>query len=100
MNLNQLSDQMQLLIDTKEWNKPGGSRPQTAKNIAISIMLEAAEILEHFQWNEHPSSTQDLALELADVQLYLLQLARICKIDLEQACIQKLEINHNRTWKN
>ena len=39
-----------------------------------------------------------LAEGLADVSLYLLQLASICEIDLEKAILEKLESNYNRTW--
>jgi NTP pyrophosphatase (non-canonical NTP hydrolase) len=40
----------------------------------------------------------ELARELADVMLYLLQLASVTGIDLEQAVLKKLEINQSRTW--
>ncbi|NOY98082.1 MAG: nucleotide pyrophosphohydrolase, partial [Chloroflexi bacterium] len=73
-------------------------RPQTARNLAISLDLEAAEVLEHFQWDE--SFDRDkLAGELADVALYLLQLASIADIDLEEAILKKLETNASRTWE-
>ena len=39
-----------------------------------------------------------LASELADVALYLLQLASICQIDLEQAILAKLSLNETREW--
>jgi len=40
-----------------------------------------------------------LASELADVSLYLLQLAMVSGIDLEQAVLDKLEVNHKRKWE-
>ncbi len=99
MSLKDLTDKMQKLIDVKGWGNPESSRPQTPKNIAISLMLEAAELLEHFQWTETPESKQELAHELADVQLYLLQLAALCDIDIGKACEEKLAINYRREWR-
>jgi NTP pyrophosphatase (non-canonical NTP hydrolase) len=64
----------------------------------ISLALEAAEILEHFQFRESAKDQQELAGELADVALYLLQLASVTRIDLEQAILDKIEINKTREW--
>ena len=60
--------------------------------------LETAEILEHFQWREEIIDKEELASELADVGLYLLELASVAEIDLEQAILKKLEINKTREW--
>ena len=73
-------------------------RPQTPKNLAISLSIEAAEVLELFQWSEKQRHPDELASELADVMLYLLQLARLTGIDLETAVIDKLKINYRREW--
>jgi NTP pyrophosphatase (non-canonical NTP hydrolase) len=73
-------------------------RPQTPRNIAISLCIEAAEILEHYQWNAESADRDALAGELADVALYLLQLASVTGIDLERAILDKLKINYERTW--
>ncbi|MCZ2288172.1 MAG: hypothetical protein LC138_05010, partial [Anaerolineales bacterium] len=63
-----------------------------------SLALEAAEIMEHFQWREDAKDKDELASELADVTLYLLQLASVTGIDLEQAVLKKLEVNQSREW--
>jgi len=89
---------MQAFVKAKGWYEPASLRQQTPRNIAISLCLEAAEVLEHFQWDEAPSDRQDLAGELADVTLYLLQLASLTGIDLEQAVLAKLDLNFQRTW--
>ena len=73
-------------------------RPQTPRNLAISLALEAAEILEHFQWRDEIKNKDELASELADVSLYLLQLAYVTEIDLERAILNKLEKNKKREW--
>ena len=70
------------------------------KNLAISLSVEAAEVLEHFQWRTEEDSTRlspaELARvgeELADVLLYLVRLADRLTIDLPAAARAKLEIN-------
>ena len=73
-------------------------RPQTPRNLAISLSLEASEVLEHFQWDDEISDRDELQSELADVTLYLLQLARVSSIDLEQAVLEKLKVNYSRQW--
>ena len=56
------------------------------------------EVLEHFQWREEARDQAALAGELADVALYLLQLASVSGIDLEQAVLAKLAENGRREW--
>ena len=67
--------------------------------MAISLSLEAAEVLEFFQWSEDSFDRDALAGELADVCLYLLQLASVAEIDLEKAVLDKLETNYGRRWQ-
>ena len=98
MDLHQLSEEMHRFVTAKGWYEADSARPQTPRNIATSLALEAAEALEHFQWGETPTDRLELAAELADVMLYLLQLASICQIDLEQAVLDKLKLNYTRTW--
>jgi 8-oxo-dGTP diphosphatase len=98
MDIQQLTEKMHDFVRSKGWYEANSKRPQTPRNLSISLALEAAEILEHFQWNEE-FDQDELAGELADVALYLLQLASIAKIDLEEAILKKLEINARREWK-
>ena len=98
MDIQELTDRMHELVRSKGWYHEDSKRPQTPRNLAISLSVEAAEILEHFQFREHARDTEELAGELADVALYLLQLASIEEIDLEKAILDKLEINKNREW--
>jgi len=97
MNIQQLTEKMHAFVRSKGWYETSSKRPQTPRNLSISLALEAAEILEHFQWNED-FNKDELAEELADVALYLLQLASISEIDLEQAIMKKLEVNARREW--
>jgi len=98
MDIKQLTDEMDLFVRSKGWYEEKSKRPQTPRNLAISLTLEAAEILEHFQFREEPKDIKELADELADVALYLLQLASVTRIDLEKAILDKLEVNKTRKW--
>ena len=98
MEIHQLTEKMHAFVRSKGWYEADTKRPQTPRNLAISLSLEAAEILEHFQWREESKDREELASELADVTLYLLQLASVSGIDLEQAVLKKLKINATREW--
>jgi NTP pyrophosphatase (non-canonical NTP hydrolase) len=98
MDLKDLTRAMNRFVAAKGWYDPTSPRPQTPRSIAISLSLEAAEVLEHFQWSETSRNAENLPGELADVALYLLQLSSILEIDLERAILDKLEINYGRTW--
>ena len=97
MDIKELTERMHNFVRSKGWYEKDSKRPQTPRNLSISLALEAAEILDHFQWNED-FVREDLAEELADVALYLLQLASIAEIDLEKAILDKLEVNASREW--
>ena len=99
MDIRELTERMHEFVRSKGWYADGSARPQTARNLAISLSLEANEVLEHFQWREEHADRQELAGELADVALYLLQLASIAGIDLEQAVLDKLAHNASRQWE-
>jgi NTP pyrophosphatase (non-canonical NTP hydrolase) len=98
MDITQLTKEMHDFVKEMGWYDPGSPKPQVARNLAISLLLEAAEVLELFQWSDTPTDQDTLANELADVALYLLQLASVSKIDLENAILQKLEKNYDRDW--
>jgi NTP pyrophosphatase (non-canonical NTP hydrolase) len=98
MDLQELTKAMHEFVRTQGWYEPDSPRPQTLRNLAISLNLEASEVLEYFQWNEDLTDSPALAQELADVALYLLQIASIAGIDLEKAILDKLEQNYGRTW--
>ena len=97
MTIEELTDEMNRFVEAMGWYREDSLSPQTPRNIAISLSLEAAEVLEHFQWDESAES-EALAGELADVALYLLQLAYLQRIDLEQAILGKLKMNYRREW--
>lgn len=70
------------------------------KNLAGALSVEAGEVLEHFQWLTEAQSRklsakkrEQIALELADVLLYLLRLSDQLDIDLLAAATRKIKIN-------
>lgn len=74
-------------IRARGWDKTNDSR-----GIAVSMSLEANELLEYFQWSDETfGSREDLASELADVFIYAIQFADRYDIDIPQAIMQKLE---------
>ncbi|MBW7959238.1 MAG: nucleotide pyrophosphohydrolase [Anaerolineae bacterium] len=98
MELKELEARMHAFVTAKGWYENDSPKSQTPRNLAISLALESAEVLEHFQWRDDARDRDALASELADVALYLIQLASVSDIDLEQAILDKLEQNHHREW--
>jgi NTP pyrophosphatase (non-canonical NTP hydrolase) len=100
MDLKELEARMHAFVASKGWYAPDSPKEQSQRNLAISLVLEASEVLEHFQWRDESRDREALAAELADVALYLLQLASISGIDLEQAILDKLAENRGREWSD
>ena len=100
MDIRELTQAMHDFVRSQGWYEADSPRPQTLRNLAISLNLEAGEVLEHFQWEERLDDRQGLEEELADVALYLLQIASIAGIDLEAAILGKLEKNYQRRWED
>jgi len=98
MNLEELTQKMHALVESKGWYASDSVKQQTPRNLAISLVLEAAEVLELFQWQANCQDQKALAGELADTMLYLLQLASVSGIDLEQSVLDKIAQNQTRLW--
>jgi NTP pyrophosphatase (non-canonical NTP hydrolase) len=98
MDISELTESMHTFVRSMGWYEPDSPRPQTLRNLAVSLNLEAGEVLEHFQWGDTLKDPGPFSDELADVMLYLLQLASLAGIDLEKAVLAKLEKNYHRTW--
>lgn len=80
-------------------------RHHSPKNLAISLVIEAGELLECFQWltdeqvrelKNIPAKVDQIRDELADVLIYLVHLADVLDIDLLSAVQQKIKINELR----
>lgn len=73
------------------------------KNLASAMIVEAGELLEHFQWLTEQQSRdlddktrREVAMEMADVFIYLLRLADQLDVDLVQAANEKMALNEQR----
>lgn len=65
-------------------------------NLAKSLVIESAELLELFQWQDTPKSEERLKEELADVFLYALMLADHYEFDVEKIMLDKIKINEDK----
>jgi NTP pyrophosphatase (non-canonical NTP hydrolase) len=84
-------------------NERNWKRFHTPKNLSMALAGEAAELMEIFQWlsqaesrsvMKHPAKAKAVAHELADVFYYLLRLADVLEVNLEEAFLEKMQ--HNR----
>jgi NTP pyrophosphatase (non-canonical NTP hydrolase) len=73
---------------------------QNPKDLAISLVLEASELLENFQWKSSEQAvrekSKDIEEEMADVFMYLLLLSNELGIDLEKAVTDKIAKNADK----
>lgn len=90
--MKQLTEAILKFRDDRGWG-----RNHDARSLAISVSLEASELLEHFQWVSAEEAIekdkQAIVDEAADVFIYLLQLADVLGIDLKEAAQQKMVKN-------
>lgn len=98
MDIQELTQRMNELVAHHGWYNAASPKPQLPRNLAISLSLEVAELLEHYQWWDQARDREGLREEMADVALYLLQLASIEGIDLEEAILDKIKMNYSRVW--
>jgi len=98
MDLNNIKDSINEIAKNKKWYSEKSNKPQTPRNLAISISLEAAELLECFQWSDD-AETEQVEDELADIVIFAAQLSNVMKIDLSKVVERKLQINKQREWK-
>jgi len=81
---------LQALVRERDWG-----RFHTPENLAKSICIEAAELLECFQWDAEFNS-DDVRAELADVFTYCLLLADALGLDPETIVLEKLEVTRQK----
>jgi len=98
--IGQLRHQVAEFVDQRDWNQF-----HSPKNLAMSLAIEAAELMEHFQWLTPEQSRQvatdqrrceAVAQEMADVLCYLLALANQLDVDLATAVRQKMVVNERK----
>jgi dCTP diphosphatase len=90
-----LHDKLRQFAAERDWDQF-----HSPKNLAMALSVEAAELLEHFQWLSDaesaalvPEKRAKMREELADVLLYLIRLADKLDIDLATAAADKLNVN-------
>jgi NTP pyrophosphatase (non-canonical NTP hydrolase) len=96
--LQSLTQALRDFADARDW-----APFHSPKNLASALSVEAAELLEHFQWMTEAQSrsldavkTAEVAAEAADVLLYLLQLCDKLGIDLADAARCKMVVNGDK----
>jgi NTP pyrophosphatase (non-canonical NTP hydrolase) len=96
--LSELSDRLREFARARDWEQF-----HSPKNLAMALIAECAELVEHFQWLSEqqsfrldPEKRDAVALEMADIQIYLLRCAERLGVDLENAVLRKIEINERR----
>jgi len=94
-SLDNLAKALAQFAQAREW-QPFHS----PKNLASALVVEAGELLEHFQWLTEeqsralpPAQREAVAAEVADVLLYLVQLASALGIDPVAAAQAKMQVN-------
>ena len=94
-DIEELRNALREFAQARDWGQF-----HSPKNLAASLSIEAAEVLEHFQWLTDEQSRhldedtrQAVAMEIADVLIYLIQLADKLGIDPIQAARDKMLIN-------
>ena len=100
MTVGALREAVRKFVSARNWE--GYHNP---KNLAMSIAIEAAEIMEHFQWGtidegralmKDDEKNAEVADELADVMIYCLSFANVTGIDVSEAITKKLARNETR----
>ena len=93
--LEDLKARIRRFAEERDWD-----RFHTPKNLAMALIVEAAELVEHFQWltsEESQALTADkkaeVETELADILIYLVRIADKLGIDLHSAALGKLQRN-------
>jgi len=92
--IDQLKSLVRRFVEERSWESF-----HSPKNLAMSIAIEAAELMEHFQWTNPESPVialahdSPIAQEISDVIAYTLALANVLGIDLSRALESKMEMN-------
>jgi NTP pyrophosphatase (non-canonical NTP hydrolase) len=98
--IDELRRRMDRFVRARLWGKY-----HQPKNLAMSLAIEAAELMEHFQWLtpreakallEKPAARRNIADEMADVLAFLLSLASATGIDLSAAFERKMAANERK----
>jgi|SRR5450830_73755 len=94
-SLNELKQKLEAFVEARDW-----AQFHSPKNLAMAMIVEAAELVEHFQWNTEEEShelsaekREQVGHELADTFVYLLRISQVLDIDLIEAANKKIALN-------
>lgn len=94
-SLEELKHKLQAFVNARDW-----AQFHSPKNLAMAMIVEAAELVEHFQWDTEIEShvlsaekREQVGHELADTFVYLLRISQVLDIDLIEAANKKIELN-------
>lgn len=94
-SLKELRARVNAFVEERDW-----AQFHSPKNLSMAMIVEAGEVVEHFQWMTEQQSlslnaeTKDqVGQELSDTFVYLLRIAEVCGIDLIDAANKKIDIN-------
>jgi NTP pyrophosphatase (non-canonical NTP hydrolase) len=97
-SLEQLRKRLAAFASERDWEQF-----HSPKNLSMALIAEAAELVEHFQWLSEeqsyqlgPDKLEEVRLELADIQIFLIRIADQLGVDLVQAAQDKTDINEQR----
>ncbi|WP_241085265.1 nucleotide pyrophosphohydrolase [Candidatus Vondammii sp. HM_W22] len=97
-SLEQLNQRLLAFARSREWEQF-----HSPKNLSMALIAECAELIEHFQWLTEEQSMhlpaekkEEVALEMADILIYLIRAAERLDIDLIETANKKIEINEAR----
>ncbi|MGB5766871.1 MAG: nucleotide pyrophosphohydrolase [Arenicellales bacterium] len=95
IDVDELQQRLREFADARDWEKY-----HSPKNLVMAMSVEMAELMEHFQWmteqqslNLDTKTREKVALEMADVLIYLVRMADRCGVDLDHAVEKKLVLN-------
>lgn len=97
VTLQKLKDAVQAFATERDWEQF-----HTPKNLSMAIAAEAAELMEHFLWQEgqqsfdalgNPAKRHEIAEELADIIIYALEFANITGLDVATIIEEKIKAN-------
>ncbi len=97
-DLEQLTQRLRSFADARDWGQF-----HSPKNLSMALIVEAAELVEHFQWLTEdqsrtlsPEKLREVELEMADIFIYLVRMADRLGVDLVSAASRKIEINERK----
>ena len=97
-DLENIKERLRLFAKDRDWDQF-----HSPKNLSMALIVEAAELVEHFQWLTEdqsaslpPDKLSEVRDELADIQIYLVRLADKLSIDLLDAVNDKIKVNERK----